>query len=275
MTAPASIADALQVSRVLVIAHRGASRAAPENTLPAFQAALQLGVDLVEFDYLHSADGVPVAFHDEELDRLTDACALWGGKNIPLATKTLAELRLLDAGRWFGPQFAGTRIPTLAEALDTILAGALPLVERKAGDAATFVELVERKQCLARLAVMAFDWDFLADCRRLSPNLTLGALGENDLTSSQLDEIQSLGAAFVGWNNDHLTKQHIDAIHARAESLGVDRRRCPAGSGVDRLRHRRDYQQCASDDPGGRELASTVTGNERQSGKDASELSTP
>ena len=67
---------------------------------------------------------------------------------------------------------------------------------------------------MARLAVMAFDWDFLADCRRLAPNLTLGALGENDLTSSQLDEIQSLGAAFVGWNNDHLTKQHIDAIHA-------------------------------------------------------------
>ena len=80
MTAPASIADALQVSRVLVIAHRGASRVAPENTLPAFQAALQLGVDLVEFDYLHSADGVPVAFHDEELDRLTDACAVWGGR---------------------------------------------------------------------------------------------------------------------------------------------------------------------------------------------------
>src|SRR5262249_48343893 len=147
-----------------------------------------------------------VAFHDEELDRLTDARARFGGQKIPLATKTLAELKTLDAGSWFGPLFVGTRIPTLEEAIDTILAGSLPLIERKSGDAATFVELVNRKGCAGSVAVMAFDWNFLAECRRLSPTLVLGALGEHEPTARQLDEMQSFGAAFVGWNNEHLTK---------------------------------------------------------------------
>jgi glycerophosphoryl diester phosphodiesterase len=215
MTSLTQIAGVMRMPRVLVIAHRGDSRAAPENTLPAFRAAVRLGVDMVELDYLHSADGVPVAFHDDQLDRLTNACAVWGGQKIPLATKTLAELKNLDAGSWFSPRFAGTTIPTLEEAVDAILAGSLPLVERKAGDAATFVELVERKKYLTRLAVMAFDWEFLADCRRRSPRLMLGALGEKELTARQLDEVQALGASFIGWNNEHLSKAYVDAIHER------------------------------------------------------------
>jgi len=92
-----SAAALVRSPQVLVIAHRGDSRAAPENTLAAFASAMSLGVDLVELDYLHTADGVPVVFHDDELDRLTDAPARWGPK-IPLATKSLAELKQLDAG---------------------------------------------------------------------------------------------------------------------------------------------------------------------------------
>ena len=210
-----SFADALRMNRVLVIAHRGDSRAAPENTLPAFESAVRLGVDLVELDYQHSADGVPVVFHDEELDRLTDACRLGGERKIALASKSLPELRALDAGSWFGSQFAGTRIPTLAEALHLICDRSLALVERKAGDAETFVALAKQEKYLGRLAVMAFDWDYLAECRRLSADLSLGALGEKDLTAPQLDRIQSLGASFVGWNNEHLTESYIDAIHER------------------------------------------------------------
>ncbi len=221
MTTYTEIAGVVRMQRVAVIAHRGNSRVAPENTLPAFASAVQLGVNMVELDYLHSADGVPVAFHDETLDRLTNARAVWGGEKIPLASKTLAELKTLDAGSWFSPRFAGTRIPTLAEAIDTILAGSLPLVERKDGDAQTFVDLVHEKGCLGRVAVMAFDWDFLAECRRLSPQMTLGALGEKELTSRQLDEIVALGASFVGWNNEHLTKPYIDRIHERGMKAWV------------------------------------------------------
>ncbi len=221
--------------------HRGASRVAPENTLPAFEAAVRLGVNMVELDYLHTADGVPVAFHDEELDRLTDARPRWGGEKIPLASKTLTELETLDAGSWFSPAFAGTRIPTLEAAIDTILTGSLALIERKAGDAATLVELANRKRCVGRIAVMAFDWDFLRECRQLSQTLVLGALGEHDVKSRQLDEMQSFGAAFAGWNNKHLTKRHIDAMHERGLRASVwtvdDPRRAEEliGFGVDMI----------------------------------------
>jgi glycerophosphoryl diester phosphodiesterase len=241
MTTFTPIAGVMRMGRVAVVAHRGASRVAPENTLPAFAAALRLGVDMVELDYLHTADGVPVSFHDEELDRLTDARARWGGEKIPIRSKTLAELETLDAGSWFGPTFAGTRIPTLEAAIDTILTGSLALIERKAGDAATFVELVNRKHCVARIAVMAFDWDFLRECRRLSPTLVLGALGEHELTPGQLDEMQSFGAAFAGWNNQHLTQRHIDAMHERGLRASVwtvdDPRRAEEliGFGVDMI----------------------------------------
>src|SRR3989442_493509 len=99
----------------MVIAHRGNAVAAPENTLPAFESAVQLGADLVELDYRHSADGVPVVFHDEHLERTTDAPRRWGLQKARLCEKSAAELGELDAGSWYGRQFGGTRIPTLAE----------------------------------------------------------------------------------------------------------------------------------------------------------------
>lgn len=94
----------------LIIAHRGAPNHAPENTLAAFDRALALGFNHVELDAQLSADGVPVVFHDETLDRTTDGAG-------PLAARTLAELKRLDAGAWYGAVFRGERIPTLEEVL--------------------------------------------------------------------------------------------------------------------------------------------------------------
>ena len=201
--------------RVLVIAHRGDSLEAPENTLPAFASAVKIGADLVELDYRHSADGVPVVFHDALLDRATDAVARWAQEKIPLTTKTLAELCVLDAGSWFDPRFGGARIATLAEALDTITAGSMTLIEHKAGDAATCVELLKSKQMLDRTVVQSFDWDYLAECHRLAPNLALVALGEKQLDERQLDEMASTGAIAVGWENESTDRDTIAAIHRR------------------------------------------------------------
>jgi glycerophosphoryl diester phosphodiesterase len=77
-----------------VVAHRGASAHAPENTLAAFEDALRLGVDALEFDVRVTADGVPVVHHDATLDRTTDAAGL-------VAARTLAALRSADAGARF------------------------------------------------------------------------------------------------------------------------------------------------------------------------------
>ena len=200
---------------ILIIAHRGDSKVAPENTLPAFASAVKAGADMVELDYYNSADGVPVVCHDEELDRTTDATKLWGGTKLKLTDKTLAELKLLDAGSWYAKRFAGTRLPTLAEALDTIQTGSMTLIERKGGDPATCIELLKQKNLLERVVVQSFDWDYLAGCHRIAPNLVLGALGEKQLTTEKLDEIANCGARAVGWEAKNLDAAAIAAIHAR------------------------------------------------------------
>jgi len=205
----------VQSSRVLVIAHRGNSSAAPENTLPSFSSALDLGVDCVELDTLASADGVPVVFHDETLDRTTNACAIWNERDIPLVSKTLDQLRQLDAGGWFNPRFVGTPLSTLTEALEFISPRAMTMVERKAGDAAACIRAIEPAYALDRVIVQAFDWDFLADCRRLAPTLLIGALGHKDIVTSQLDETRQLGATVIGWEAEYFTATKIAAIHER------------------------------------------------------------
>lgn len=202
-------------SEVLVIAHRGDSKVAPENTLPAFASAVKARADLIELDYLHSADGVPVVFHDSELDRTTNACRVWRTTEIPLATKTLAELKRLDAGSWFNPRFAGTAVPTLAEALDVIQDGSMTLIERKAGDPRTCVDVLKQKNLVDQVVVQAFDWEFLTGCHRLAPTLVLGALGGKELTGRRLDEVARTGARVVGWQDKYLDAAGIAAIHAR------------------------------------------------------------
>lgn len=105
----------LESARVPVVievtAHRGAAREAPENTLAAIRAAIALGVDRVEFDVMRSADGALVLFHDTDLRRIARDPRR-------IASLTLEELRAVDVGSWFGPEFAGEGIPTLEEALD-------------------------------------------------------------------------------------------------------------------------------------------------------------
>jgi glycerophosphoryl diester phosphodiesterase len=96
---------------MLIIAHRGAAAAAPENTLSAFREAIREGADLVEMDLRLSRDGEVVVIHDRVLDRTSDGIG-------PVGERTREELKKLDAGSWFSPQFSGERIPTLAETLN-------------------------------------------------------------------------------------------------------------------------------------------------------------
>ncbi len=99
------------MSNIEIIAHRGFSGAAPENTLAALSAALDAGADSVEFDVQIASCGTPILFHDSHLGRTTNGAG-------PPGRRTLAQLKVLDAGSWFGSDFAGERIPTLAEALE-------------------------------------------------------------------------------------------------------------------------------------------------------------
>lgn len=203
----------VQSDRTLVIAHRGDSLTNPENTLPAFASAVEAGADLVELDYVHSADGVPVVIHDTTLDRTTDACQVFGSEKILVKDKLLAELLKLDAGKWFDDSFAGTRLPTLEEALDTIQNGSVTLIERKQGDAKTCVELLRRKGLVHEVVVQSFDWKFLADCYELEPDLVIGALGLEEFKPAQLKTIEKTGAKVIGWQAKSLTPEAIEQMH--------------------------------------------------------------
>lgn len=93
-----------------VLGHRGIKAKYPENTLPSFEAAIALGVDLIEFDVNITADGVPVVLHDNDIERTSDHAGL-------TRSYTLAQLKSFDFGCKFGAEFAGTQIPTLEEVL--------------------------------------------------------------------------------------------------------------------------------------------------------------
>ena len=97
--------------RFQVCAHRGASGSHPENTVAAFQAAAELGVERVEFDVRRTVDGALVILHDHTVDRTTDGSG-------PVCELTLCAVKSLDAGSHKGAEFTGERIPTFAEALD-------------------------------------------------------------------------------------------------------------------------------------------------------------
>jgi hypothetical protein len=104
------MAAAAGSSSFVIIAHRGDSSAAPENTTEAFDLALAQGFPNIETDCQLSADGVPIVLHDETLGRVNNGSG-------PAAAASLAQLQQLDAGSWFGPQFAGAHIPTLQHVL--------------------------------------------------------------------------------------------------------------------------------------------------------------
>lgn len=116
----------LQGKEVRVIAHRGASAYAPENTLPAFELAWRQDADAIEGDFHLTADGEIVCVHDYSIKKYT-------GVDKRVEEMTLEELRSYDFGAWVGESWKGTQIPTLREVLDTVPAGKLMFVEIKCG----------------------------------------------------------------------------------------------------------------------------------------------
>ena len=157
----------------LVIAHRGASGSAPENTLAAFRRAEQMGAAMIELDVQLSRDGEAVVIHDWTLERTTDGHGA-------VRDRTLAELRALDAGSWFGPAFRGEHVPTLREVLDAVR---LPVnvelkpcgddgVERRA------LMVVEQAGALGRVVFSSFDPGTLERLRARSAEAAIAVLWE-------------------------------------------------------------------------------------------------
>ncbi len=163
----------------IVVAHRGASRHAPENTLPSFALGVEHGADAIELDLHVSADGQLAVIHDETLDRTTDMTGAVGGL-------ALADIRRADAGAMFpGPDAShpfrgrGLTVPTFGEVLDWLPDGVGLVVEIKArGAVAPAVEALREHPVRAagRASLISFDERALAESRSLDPGLPTGYL---------------------------------------------------------------------------------------------------
>ncbi len=208
-------------ARPHIIAHRGASAAAPENTPAAFRRALAIGVDAVELDAHLSCDGEPVVIHDPSLGRTTNGAGL-------VKDLTMAALRRLDAGRWFGEEFAGERIPTLAEALE-ILRTVRVIIEIKNGpiyypQIAGRVGAVVRAAGHQSITVSSFDHHVLLQSRAAEPEIETAAL----FRARPVDTVRMARDAQAQVLHPHwtfATRDLIDAAHAaglRVEVWTVD-----------------------------------------------------
>jgi glycerophosphoryl diester phosphodiesterase len=151
------------------VAHRGDSERAPENTLPAYRKALQLGVKRLEVDVRFTANDVPVLMHDRTVGRTTNGHG-------QVAAMALSELRALDAGSWFSREFAGVKVPTLYQVLKYGSSrGARFLVELKTRPTPRQMSvLLSRFRWLGmedRIRVTSFDEQTILDVRAAAPGL--------------------------------------------------------------------------------------------------------
>jgi glycerophosphoryl diester phosphodiesterase len=164
---------------VLVIAHRGASGHAPENTLAAFKKAVAMGATFIETDLQMSRDARLVAIHDATLNRTTN------GEGI-VHDMTLAQLRQLDAGSWFGSEYAGERIPTLEELLafskknDVVFYLELKPQGSWGGEHALIGALRESGE-IPRAVVISFDAAVVLNLRKIEPTLMTGLLYDGQI----------------------------------------------------------------------------------------------
>jgi glycerophosphoryl diester phosphodiesterase len=219
-----------------IIAHRGASGHAPENTFAAFERAVELGAGFIETDLQLTRDAQFVAIHDAYLDRTTNGHG-------PVGDRTLAELRELDAGKWFDRQFMDQRIPTLEEILQFARERDIVFyLEIKQGVAwgmhQTLVGVLGKAQNAAHTVVIAFEPATLDSVRRLEPAMMTGLL----VDKAKGDSIQAaleVGARQICPHVDLVTLEMVERAH-RADLHVVtwtvndaDKMRAAIDAGVD------------------------------------------
>jgi glycerophosphoryl diester phosphodiesterase len=199
-------------ARPVCIAHRGASLQAPENTLLAFTRALDLGVTWLELD-VHHVHGRLLVIHDDTLDRTTSGSG-------PLEGLTLDELRALDAGE-------GEPIPFLDEVLELARGRARLNVELKGpGTAAPTVRCLQEAVAsgqwrLDQFVVSSFDWDQLADARRLEPALPIAPLVGKGAGGEVLETADRLGAEAIHISRWSARARLVASAHQRGLAVRV------------------------------------------------------
>ncbi len=205
----------------IIVAHRGSSAIAPENTLAAFRQAITDGADAVELDVHLSKDGEVVVIHDETLRRTTD------GKG-KVSDYTLKELKRLSAGRWFHKTFASESIPTLSEVLALLHHRTGVNIEIK-GYSSRRYDIVERcidtinaVRAVSTAMISSFHYPYVLRAKMLCPSVATGLLYHpvHQLARSPSSIIRSMEADFFIMNSSSLRKRIVQSAHRKEIMVG-------------------------------------------------------
>lgn len=211
-----------------VISHRGANKLAPQNTIPAFEKSLEIGVDGFETDVHMSSDGVPVVCHNYTIDETSNG----QGK---ISEMTLEQLRSYDFGSYFDEKYKGTSLPTLEEfltlcetadieimniELKTPLDGEKGIVEKT-------ISAVKEHGLFDKLLISSFSPELLVECKRIDPKCKTGFLYSPDrkicyekMIFGYLDFAKEIGADYLHPHFSMVTKHYVKKLHANG--IGVN-----------------------------------------------------
>lgn len=200
-----------------IIGHRGFRARYPENTLIAFQAAIEAGVRMIELDVMLSRDRKVVVIHDATVDRTTD------GKG-PVDRKALEELKQLDAGGWFDAQFSNQRIPELSEVLDLVAGRVYVNIEIKSNafeahhpaDAIEMqvVDLLKQKKLLHTSLVSSFNIDIIKQIAALEKPPEIAFISEEPASTETVQMCTRLN--LFSWHPNYriVSRNQVKQMHA-------------------------------------------------------------
>ncbi len=199
---------------VLVIAHRGSSLEAPENTMAAIRSAVEAGSDWVEIDVQETADGKVVVFHDSDFKRVgSNPLTIWDARS--------EQLPGIDIGSWFDPTFASETTPSLREVLQLCRDKSGVLIELKYYGhdkqlEQRVIDIVEQESMQDQVMVMSLSYPAVQKVRKLRPEWKVGLL-----STVAIGDITSLDVDFLGLNSRAATKRLIDRAHRNGIDIFV------------------------------------------------------
>lgn len=207
----------------LVVAHRGSSALAPENTLAAFRRAIEDGADAIELDVRLTRDEEVIVFHDSTLRRTTDG----RGR---VEEQTLSKLRELTAGRWYGRQFAVEQIPTLAEVFQLVRESVGINIELKSDVRSRRRSLLVERCCdvirthrgESVTLLTSFHHQSVLEAREHLPHLTCGFLFHplQHLTATRLKNVRNAGIEYIVLGGPSMRKNAVERAHGLGLHVG-------------------------------------------------------
>ena len=201
-------------TRVEIIAHRGASGAAPENTVAAFDAAVDQATDWVELDVQEDTDGTVVVMHDSDFMKLArNSLKVW--------ESTTEQRAGIDIGSWFGPQFAAERVPTLEDVLLRCKGRTKVVIELKYYGHDQRLEervadIVERTGMQDQIVAMSLNHDIVRKMKKLRPNWTVGLL-----TATAIGNVPAMEGDFLAVSTGMATPSFVRAAHSAGKDVFV------------------------------------------------------